>query len=273
MTYAYCRVSTKKQDIQRQVNNIQAHYAIPFDHIIREVYTGKEMQRPEWMKLRDNLNSGDMIIFDSVSRMSRNAEEGIADYMALFNAGIELVFLNEPHINTAKYHEAILQAEQRKISIGVHTGDSKIDELLDFIQDWVNSFVLHLVSRDIRAEFEKAENEIADLSQRTSDGMKAKDASQKISEARNGKKYRTIKSLKNRIEILERSVRLGGTLTDTDLSKILGISTRTISRYSAEMMAELSVITKVELAEKLKCELREKQKKCSDKGDFQGGKP
>lgn len=258
MIYAYCRVSTKKQDIQRQINNIQAHYAIPPDHIIREVYSGKEMHRPEWMKLRSTLESGDTIVFDSVSRMSRNADEGIADYMALFNDGIELVFLNEPHINTAKYREAILQAEQRKISIGVHTGDSKIDELLDFIQDWVNSFVLHLVSRDIRAEFEKAENEIADLSQRTSDGMKAKGASQKISEARRGKTYRTVKSLKNRIEILERSVRFGGSITDIDLSRILGISPRTVSRYSEEMMAELSVISKDELHDKLKAEIKEK---------------
>ncbi len=178
--------------------------------------------------------------------------------MALFNDGIELVFLNEPHINTAKYREAILQAEQRKINITVHTGDPKIDELLDFIQDWVNSFVLHLVSRDIRAEFEKAENEIADLSQRTSDGMKAKDASKKISAARNGKKYRTVKSLQNRIVILQRSVRFGGTLNDVDIAKIQGISTRTVSRYSTEMMAELSVISKDELHDKLKAEIKAK---------------
>jgi len=261
MIYAYCRVSTKKQDIQRQINNIQAHYAIPPDHIIREIYTGKEMHRPEWMKLRSTLESGDTIVFDSVSRMSRNAEEGIADYMELYNSGIELVFLNEPHIDTAKYREADTKAKEQAIHIDVETGNQMIDKLLTALQDWINEFMLYSVSRDIQIEFEKAEAEIENLSQRTSDGMKAKGASKKISEARNGKKYRTVKSLQNRIVILQRSARFGGTLNDVDIAKIQEISPRTVWRYSVEMMAELSVISKDELQDKLKAEIKAKSSK------------
>lgn len=50
---------------------------------------------------------GDMIVFDSVSRMSRNAADGIELYMDLYGKGIELVFLKEPHINTSTYKQAI----------------------------------------------------------------------------------------------------------------------------------------------------------------------
>ena len=41
-----------------------------------------------------------MIIFDSESRMSRNAEEGFNLYEELYLKGVTLVFIKEPHINT-----------------------------------------------------------------------------------------------------------------------------------------------------------------------------
>lgn len=47
------------------------------------------------------IHSGDTIVFDSVSRMSRNADEGFKDYKTLYESGISLVFLNEPLINTS----------------------------------------------------------------------------------------------------------------------------------------------------------------------------
>lgn len=49
------------------------------------------------------LKRGDTVIFDSVSRMSRNAEEGFQLYMELLEKGINLEFINEPHINTDYY--------------------------------------------------------------------------------------------------------------------------------------------------------------------------
>lgn len=49
------------------------------------------------------LKRGDTVIFDSVSRMSRNAEEGFQLYMELLEKGINLEFINEPYINTDYY--------------------------------------------------------------------------------------------------------------------------------------------------------------------------
>lgn len=43
---------------------------------------------------------GDTIIFDSVSRMSRNADERIQLYLKLFDKDVNLVFLKEDYINT-----------------------------------------------------------------------------------------------------------------------------------------------------------------------------
>ena len=91
MIYGYCRVSTKHQRITRQVTNIKEVY--PTATIIKEFYTGTTQNRPLWDKLMKQIRPGDTIIFDSVSRMSRNAEEGIALYEQLYQSGVQLVFL------------------------------------------------------------------------------------------------------------------------------------------------------------------------------------
>ena len=89
-TYGYCRISTPKQSIERQVRNIQT--AHPDAHILQEAYTGTSLDRPEWSKLQKVLKPSDTIVFDSVSRMSRNADEGYAAYEGLYQRGIELIF-------------------------------------------------------------------------------------------------------------------------------------------------------------------------------------
>ncbi|MBR0221821.1 MAG: recombinase family protein, partial [Synergistaceae bacterium] len=72
--YGYARVSTQQQNIERQVRNILSEDKDAI--IVRETYTGKIISRPEFEKLLKTVKPGDTLIFDSVSRMSRNAEEG-----------------------------------------------------------------------------------------------------------------------------------------------------------------------------------------------------
>ena len=75
MIYGYTRISTQKQNILRQVRNILAIY--PDARILQEIYTGTKFQgRKELDKLLKKLKASDTVVFDSVSRMSRDAEEG-----------------------------------------------------------------------------------------------------------------------------------------------------------------------------------------------------
>ncbi len=100
--YGYCRISTPKQNIERQIRNILKEF--PDAIIIQETFTGSLFQgRIELEKLIRCIKPDDTIIFDSVSRMSRNADEGFRLYEKLYNQGVNLVFLKEPHINTATY--------------------------------------------------------------------------------------------------------------------------------------------------------------------------
>ena len=74
--YGYCRISTKQQSIERQIRNIKGEYDTAV--IVTEVYTGTKQDRPEWNKLYRKVKPGDTIVFDSVSRMSRDADDGFA---------------------------------------------------------------------------------------------------------------------------------------------------------------------------------------------------
>ena len=68
--YGYCRISTPKQNIERQVRNILSLF--PQAIIVREVFSGTKYQgRRELEKILAKITSGDTIVFDSVSRMSR----------------------------------------------------------------------------------------------------------------------------------------------------------------------------------------------------------
>ena len=133
--YGYCRISTHKQSIERQIRNIKGFCEQAV--IVQEAYTGTSLNRPEWNKLYKRLKSGDCVIFDSVSRMSRNEEEGLKLYMELFEKDIELVFLNERHIDTNAFKEAL----EGIIPSVSNTGDNATDELVNTIMSAINKFI------------------------------------------------------------------------------------------------------------------------------------
>lgn len=165
MIYGYCRISTKKQSIERQIRNIKSTFEDAL--IIQEAYTGTSVNRPEWNKLYKRLKENDTVVFDSVSRMSRNATEGFALYKELFERKVSLIFLKERHIDTDSYNEAL----NGIISQHFESGDSAADELVNAIMSAVNKFMMNKVEQDIFKAFEQSEKEVKDLRQRTIEGI------------------------------------------------------------------------------------------------------
>ena len=163
--YGYVRVSTLEQNKERQIANIKAQY--PKAVIMTEEYTGKTMDRPVWGKLYPKLKKGDMIIFDEVSRMSRDAEEGFRVYQELYERGVDLVFLKEPHISTDSYREAL----KGSISVDVKSGDQDTDDLITGIMTALNKFMLSKVRADIKRAFEQSQAETDLRAQRAGEGI------------------------------------------------------------------------------------------------------
>ena len=158
MIYGYCRISTDKQNIERQIRNIQKAYR---DAVIKqEIYTGTKTDgRKMFEYLLKIVRAGDTIVFDSVSRMSRNAETGFQIYQELYDKGVELVFLKEPHINTATYKKAL--------SNNIEMTGTKTDIILKAI----NEYLMELAKEQIQLAFEQSEKEVSDLHQRTKEGI------------------------------------------------------------------------------------------------------
>mgnify|MGYP004606710089 FL=1 len=224
MTYGYARISTKQQSIERQIRNISA--AFPDARIYREAYTGTKIERPEFEKLLKRLKSGDTVVFDSVSRMSRDAEDGFALYQDLYNKGINLVFLKEHHIDTDTYKSALTN----QLAM---TGDDT-----DLILQGVNAYLLRLAAKQIRLAFEQAQKEVDDLHQRTKEGIQtAKDNGKQIGQ-KQGAKLNVKKAAPAKAAILQHSKDFGGTLDDKDCMKLAGVSRNTYFKYKRELKEE-----------------------------------
>lgn len=219
--YGYCRISTKQQSIERQIRNIKAEYTDAI--IVTEVYTGTKQDRPEWNKLYKKVKHGDSIVFDSVSRMSRNAEEGFNLYEELFNKGIELTFLKEPHINTRTYKKAL----QNNVSM---TGTN-----VDYILDGVNKYLMALAKEQIRLAFEQSEKEVQDLHQRTKEGIETARLNGKQIGQKQGAKLTTKKSIEAKKDILKYCKDFNGTLTDVECMKLIGLARNTFYKYKREL--------------------------------------
>ena len=227
--YGYCRISTKKQSIERQIRNIKELY--PNAIIIEEQYTGtKIVGREKFNNLLKKVKEGDTIVFDSVSRMSRNAEEGFKLYKELFDKGIELIFLKEQHINTTTYKSAI--------SNGIQMTGTEVDDILRGI----NSYLMKLAEKQIIIAFEQSEKEVKDLSQRTKEGLLTAKLKGKELGIKEGTKLTTKKSLSAKEDIKKYSKDFNGTLSDIDVMKLIGISRNTYYKYKKELVEQLGEV-------------------------------
>lgn len=221
--YAYARISTPKQNIDRQIRNIKHEY--PTAIIYQEVFTGTKMlSRKKWQQLLKVVKAGDTIVFDSVSRMSRDADSGIQLYLELFDKGINLVFIKEHFIDTDTYRKAVSESI-----------DATENEIADIYIEATNKVIKLLATKQIRQAFEQAEKEVTDLHQRTKEGIETARLSGKQIGLKKGTKLTTQKSIITKEKILTYSKDFHGTLNDTDCIKLLGIARNTFYKYKAEL--------------------------------------
>ena len=224
--YGYCRISTARQNIERQERNIKEYDSNAV--ILKEAYTGTDMERPIFTKLMNKVREGDTIIFDSVSRMSRTAEGGFKMYKELFNIGVDLVFLKEPHISTSTYRTAISNSIEL-------TGN----QIADVYIQATNTVLMMLAEQQIHLAFEQAEKEVQDLRDRTREGIVTARLNGKVIGRQQGSKIQTKKSVECKRKIMKYSKKFNGTLADNDVMALLSISRNSYYKYCRELRAEI----------------------------------
>lgn len=228
--FGYARISTVKQKLERQIDNIKREY--PGAVIITEEYTGTTTDRPKWNKLVEQIKEQSAkgteitLVFDEVSRMSRNAKEGFRDYKMLYDMGVRLVFLKERHIDTDNFRQAM---EDKVPLMG---GD------IDILLKGVNEYLMKLAERQIEIAFQTAQAEVDYLHQRTSEGVrKAQAAGKQVGRAK-GATVETKKAIEAKKQIQKHSRDFNGTLSDVDCIKLIGIARNTYFKYKRELKAE-----------------------------------
>lgn len=191
----------------------------------RNIYSGTGAMIPGY---RANVRSTDTVVFDSVSRMSRNAEEGFSLYEDLYHKGIRLVFLKEHHIDTETYQKALSG------SIAM-TGTN-----VDFILKGINEYLMALAKEQIKLAFEQSEKEVADLHQRTREGLVTAKLNGKQVGRKKGTGFETKKSKAAKEKIRIHCKAFGGTLDDVECMKLTGLARNTYYKYKRQIRAELA---------------------------------
>ena len=233
-TVGYARVSTPTQRLDRQIRNLKDAY--PDIVIVAEVFSGKTENRPKWQKLLRQCRAGNInkLVFDEVSRFSRNAEEAVKEYKELYGLGIELEFLKEPHINSSIYR----QSSERKIDIDTAKMDEETANLINTVVGGLNDYLMAVAEKQIFLAFEHAQKEREFLSQRTSEGLKqAKLMGRKVGRQK-GEKIETRKAKKAKRYIRANYKPLGGCLTATECMRAAQITKSTFYRYLQQMRDE-----------------------------------
>ena len=234
MIYGYARVSTPKQNLDRQLINIQSRY--PEAVVFKDVFTGSKFYgRKELDKLLKIVKEGDTIIFDEVSRMSRNSEEGFELYKQLFDANVNLIFLKEPHINTDTYRRSMEQT----MKADIRTGDKDADGLVADIMKAFQKYTMRLAEKQIQMAFQRAEDELRYLHRRTSEGVRAAQAAGKQVGLEKGRKLVTKKSIDAKKQITKYAKTFGGPLNDTETIKLVGIDKNTYYKYKRQLISEI----------------------------------
>ena len=96
MIYGYARVSTTGQSING--NSLEEQTAAlrqyGCQHIVTEAFSGKTMERPQFIALFQNLQPGDTLVVTKLDRFARTAIDGVATVRQLFERGVRVHILN-----------------------------------------------------------------------------------------------------------------------------------------------------------------------------------
>lgn len=99
--YGYARVSTKDQNLDRQISALET-YGVNNRDIIMDKLSGKDFDRPGYLTLKQSLlRCGDTLVIKELDRLGRNMEQIKQEWQELLSKGVNIVVLDTPILDTA----------------------------------------------------------------------------------------------------------------------------------------------------------------------------
>ena len=142
-----------------------------------------------------------------------------------------MVYLKEPSINTTVTRKML----QNRIDISIQTGKDSTDKFFTAIVEAMNQLQMDNVYERIKEAFDQSQKEVDDLHKRTSEGLRTAKLEGKQIGRKPGATFETKKSVEAKQEILKKSKAFGGTYSDKDLMKVIGVARNSYYKYKKEL--------------------------------------
>lgn len=213
---AYMRISTEeergKQKFTRQEQAIirwqkENNVKIADRRIYKDDASGESFDRPSWKELEDDINTGDTIIFKEISRFTRERDNGYIKYMDLLNNGVNLIFLDNPTLNTSYIKDLQCNADKMKED--------------NIIGGMTMEFIIKLL---IVTELDRVEKERKTIVKRIVDGINASDK-------KSGRKTGQLDKMTPELEADIRKFLANRSIKQIDLMKKHNLSRNTLKKY------------------------------------------
>lgn len=98
-TFGYCRVSSSDQCLDRQLAQLR-DFGIDERDIYIDKKSGKNFDREQYQLMKAHIRQGDLVVFSSLDRMSRNYKNLIEEWQSLRSMGCDIVVLDMPILDT-----------------------------------------------------------------------------------------------------------------------------------------------------------------------------
>lgn len=107
MVYGYARVSSKDQNLDRQIDALTA-FPVEKSNIFADKASGKDFERPKYRQLMKLLRSGDVLVVKSIDRLGRNYDEIIEEWRNITkHIGCFIVVIDMPLLDTRETKENV----------------------------------------------------------------------------------------------------------------------------------------------------------------------
>lgn len=98
--YGYVRVSTKDQNLDRQLLALDK-FGIPEALVFKDKMSGKDFERPAYLLLLEKLKPGDTLVIKSIDRLGRNYDEILEQWRILTKEKkVDIVVIDMPLLDT-----------------------------------------------------------------------------------------------------------------------------------------------------------------------------
>lgn len=94
MIYHYCRVSSKEQNLARQLSALSEY--MKADMVFADKESGKNFDRTEYKKMKEAVKRGDVVVVKELDRLGRNKDEVKNELNWFKNSGVVVRILDIP---------------------------------------------------------------------------------------------------------------------------------------------------------------------------------